>query len=66
MQLKTYFGFHKRIVNFEEMIKSGDMTLSEAESKLPKPLFQIHEDLTKLLKEHNLFEEVQDNKLSQL
>ncbi len=44
-------------------MKSGDMTLSEVESKLPKPLFQIHEELTKLLKEHNVFKEAEDDQL---
>ncbi len=66
MQLKTYFEIHKRILNFEEMIKTGDMTLSEVETKLPKPLFQIHEEVSKLLNEHKVFKEEEDNKLSQL
>lgn len=66
MQLKTYFEIHKRILNFEEMMKTGDMTLSEVETKLPKPLFQIHEEVSKLLKEHKVFKEEEDNKLSQL
>jgi hypothetical protein len=66
VQLKTYFEIHKRILNFEEMIKTGDMTLSEVETKLPKPLFQIHEEVSKLLNEHKVFKEEEDNKLSQL
>ena len=66
MQLKTYFEINKRILNFEEMMKTGDMTLSEVETKLPEPLFQIHEEVNKLLKEHKVFKEEEDNKLSQL
>jgi hypothetical protein len=48
------------------MIKSGDLTIADVEARLPRPLFQIHEELTKLLKEHNVFKEAEDNKLSQL
>jgi hypothetical protein len=66
LQLKTYFEIHKRFLNIEEMMKTGDMTLSEAGTKLPKPVFQIHEELTKVLKEHNILKEREDNKLSQL
>ena len=47
-------------------MKSGDMTIADVEVRLPRPLFQIHEELTKLLKEHNVFKEAEDNKLSQL
>ena len=47
-------------------MKSGDLSLADVEARLPKPLFQIHEELTKLLKEHNVFKEPEDNKLSQL
>ena len=37
--VKPYLEINKRIINFEELIKSGDMTVSEVEPKLPKPLF---------------------------
>jgi hypothetical protein len=47
-------------------MKCGDMTVSEVETKLPKPLFQIHEEVTKLLKENNILKEEEDIKLSQL
>ena len=47
-------------------MKTGDMTLSEVETKLPKPLFQIHEEVNQLLKEHKVFKEEEDNQLSQL
>ena len=43
------------------MIKSGDMTVSEVEPKLPKPLFQIHEEVTKLLKENNILKDEEEN-----
>jgi hypothetical protein len=66
LQLKTYFEIHERIINFDKMMKTGDMTLSEVESKVPKPVFQIHEELTKVLKEHKVLKELEDNKLSQL
>ena len=66
LQLKTYFEIHDRIINFDKMMKTGDMTLSEVESKVPKPVFQIHEELTKVLKEHKVLKELEDNKLSQL
>ncbi len=66
LQLKTYFEIHERIINIDKMMKSGDMTLSEAGTKLPKPVFQIHEELTKVLKEHDILKEPEDNKLTQL
>jgi hypothetical protein len=47
-------------------MKSGDLSLADVEARLPRPLFQIHEELTKLLKEHNVFKEAEDSKLSQL
>ena len=66
LQLKTYFEIHKRILNFEEMMKAGDMTIADVEARLPRPLFQIYEEVTKLLKEQNVLKEPEDNKLSQL
>ena len=66
LQLKTYLDIHKRILNFEEMIKNGDLTIAIVESRLPKLLFEIQVEVTKLLKEHNILKEPEDNKLSQL
>jgi hypothetical protein len=39
LQLKTYFDIHRRITNFEEMMKTGDLTLADIEARIPKPLF---------------------------
>jgi hypothetical protein len=48
------------------MMKAGDMTISDVEARVPRPLFQIYEEVAKLLKEHNVLIESEDNKLSQL
>jgi hypothetical protein len=42
------------------------MTIPEVESKLPKTLFQIHEEVTKLLKEQNILANEEDTRLSNL
>jgi hypothetical protein len=42
------------------------MTIPEVESKLPKTLYEIHEEITKLLKENNILGNEEDTQLSQL
>jgi hypothetical protein len=42
------------------------MTIPEVETKLPKTLFQIHEEVTKLLKEHKILGNEDDNQLNHL
>jgi hypothetical protein len=66
LQLKTYLEIHERITFYDKLIKSGDNTIQEVESKLPKILFQMHEEITKLLKEHNIIGNEEDTQLSQL
>ena len=66
LELKSYFDIHERIINFEKMIKSGDLSIPDVEARLPKPLFQIHQEITKILKERNILIEADDTKLSQL
>jgi hypothetical protein len=64
--LKTYLDIHERITNYEKLIKSGDMTIPEVEPKLPRILFQLHEEVTKLLKEHKILAYEEDAQLSNL
>jgi len=66
LQLKTYFEIHRRILNLEDLMKAGDMTIADVEARLPRPLFQIYEEVARLLKEHNVLKEPEDNRLSQL
>jgi hypothetical protein len=66
LHLKTYLDIHERIISYDKLIKCGDMTIPEVESKLPKTLFQIHEEVTKLLKEHNILANEEDTKISNL
>jgi hypothetical protein len=66
LQLKNYFENHERIINFDKMMKTGDMTIADVEARLPRPLFQIYEEVARLLKEHNVLKEPEDNRLSQL
>ena len=66
LQLKTYFKNHERIINFDKMMESGDMTIADVEARLPRPLFQIYEEVGRLLKEHNILKDPEDNRLSQL
>lgn len=42
------------------------MEIAEVEIKLPKPLFQIYEEVKKLLKDNNILKNEEDIKLSQL
>jgi hypothetical protein len=42
------------------------MTIQEVESKLPKTIFEIYEEITRLLKENNILGNEEDNQLSQL
>jgi hypothetical protein len=66
LKLQTYLGIHKQITSFDDFIKSKDMTIPEVESKLPKTLFEIYEEVTKLLKENNILGNEEDTQLSQL
>jgi hypothetical protein len=66
LQIKTYLDIHKRITSYDELIKTGDSTIQEVESKLPKILFEIHAEVTKLLKENNILANEEDTKLSNL
>jgi hypothetical protein len=66
VQLKSYLDIHKRINHFDDFIKSGVMTIPEVESKLPQTLFQIYEEVAKLLKEHNILSNEENSKLSHL
>ncbi len=66
LQLKTYFEIHDRIFNFDKLIKTGDLTTADVEARLPRPLVQIYEEVARLLKEHNVLKEPEDNRLSQL
>jgi hypothetical protein len=42
------------------------MTIPEVEPKLPKILFLIHEEITKLLKEHKIIGNEDDKQLNHL
>ena len=64
--MKKYLDIHKRIKSYENLIKSGDMEISEVETKLPKPVFQIYEEVNKILKDNNILKNEEDIKLSQL
>ena len=64
--MKKYFDAHKRIKSYENLIKSGDEEIAVVETKLPKPLFQIYEEVSKLLKDNNILKNEEDSKLKQL
>ena len=64
--MKKYLDAHKTIKSYDSLIKSSNMEIAEVEIKLPKPLFQIYEEVTKLLKDNNILKNEEDIKLSQL
>jgi hypothetical protein len=42
------------------------MEIPEVETKLPKPMFQIYEEVKKLLKDNSILKSEEDAKLNQL
>ncbi len=47
--MKNYLDYHDHINSYEKLMKSGDMEIIEVEKRLPKTLFQIYEEVKKLL-----------------
>ena len=52
--MKKYLENHDRIKSYEKLMKSDDMEIGEVEKRLPKTLFQIYEEVKKLLKDNNI------------
>ena len=64
--MKKYLDAHKCIKSYENLIKTGNMEIPEVETKLPKPMFQIYEEVKKLLKDNSILKSEEDAKLNQL
>ena len=65
--MEEYINFYKKKVHpYVTLKKSESITTAEVEVKLPKPLFELHGVLTKILKDNNLLPNEEDLKLTQL
>ena len=62
-QVEEYVKFHnKKVASFIEHLNEGDMEVSEIEAKMPKSFFEIHQLLTKILKDNNILESFEEKK----
>jgi hypothetical protein len=58
--------YNNKIHPYVTLKNSGEMNAFEVEAKLPKPLFELHSLLTKILKDNNILQNEEDYKLSHL
>jgi hypothetical protein len=66
-QMEEYLNLFRRKVHPYLTLKdSGEMNLQEVEAKLPRPLFELHALITKILKDNSILTNEEDFKLNQL
>ena len=54
--MEKYLEIHKTaIVTFLDLVNTNLMDVAEIESKLPRSFLQLHEVITKILKENDIF-----------
>ncbi len=58
--------YNSKINPYVTLKNSGAITISNIEVGLPKPLFELHELLTRILKDNKVLANEEDFKLSQL
>ncbi len=60
-QLEKYLSLHQiTLVTFVDQQKYDLMNISEVEAKLPKSFLQLHEAITKILKENDILPNEED------
>jgi hypothetical protein len=63
--MEEYLNLYNNKINpYVTLKNSGEMKIEKVEAKLPKPLFELHGLLTKILKEHNILPNEEESKLS--
>ncbi len=66
-QLEEYLAAHKKaIATFVELKKSELMEVPDIETKLPKSFSQLHQLITKILKENGILPDVEESKADQV
>ena len=66
-QLEKYLGLHQiAIVTFVDQQKHNLMDVAEVEAKLPRSFLQLHEAITKILKDNDILPNEEEQKVDQL
>ena len=66
-QLEKYLSLHQlSLVTFVDLQKNDLMDIPSIESRLPKSFLQLHEALTKILKENDILPNEEEQKVDQL
>ena len=58
--------YNNKILPYVTLKNSGSMNIQLAETLLPRPLFELHEVITKILRDINILPSEEESKLNQL
>jgi hypothetical protein len=65
--MEEYLNLYNNKINpYVTLKNSGEMKVHKVETKLPKLLYELHNLLTKVLKDNNILPNEEDSKLSKL
>jgi rRNA pseudouridine-1189 N-methylase Emg1 (Nep1/Mra1 family) len=66
-QLEEYLSAHKKLIaTFVELKQSELMEVPDIENKLPKSFFQLHQVITKILKDNTILPDVEESKVNKV
>ena len=66
-QMEEYLNiYNNKILPYVTLKNSGGINIQLAETFLPRPLFELHELITKILRDINILPSEEESKLNQL